>query len=92
MQNAVYIMASTSGVMYVGATSDLKKRIYEHRTDAVEGFTKKYKCHKLVYYEITDEIMSAIEREKQLKKWSRFKKVRLIETMNEKWNDLFDAL
>lgn len=92
MQNAVYIMASTSGVLYVGVTSHLKKRIFEHRTDAVEGFTRKYCCHKLVYYELADEIVSAIEREKQLKKWSRFKKMKLIERLNPEWKDLFDGL
>src|SRR6185503_12044742 len=78
----VYIMASTSGVIYVGPTSDLPKRIWEHKNDLVAGFTKKYKCHKLVYYETGEDFYSTLEREKEIKKWRRAKKTYLINSMN----------
>lgn len=88
----VYIMASASGTLYIGITSNLVRRIYEHKNDLVEGFTKKYQCHKLVYYEQTKEVLSAIAREKQLKKWNRAKKEWLIKTMNPTWKDLSTEL
>ena len=78
--------------MYIGVTSDLKKRIYEHKQNLVEGFTKKYGVHMLVYYEITDNIESAIKREKQLKEWKRKWKLELIEKSNPEWQDLYDDL
>ncbi|MFA5830795.1 MAG: GIY-YIG nuclease family protein [Candidatus Paceibacterota bacterium] len=89
----VYIMASErNGTLYIGVTSDLVKRVYEHKTSAVDGFTKKYNIHTLVYYEMADDIRGAIEREKQLKKWNRQWKLRLIEKENPTWKDLYDDL
>ncbi|MFA6588285.1 MAG: GIY-YIG nuclease family protein [Patescibacteria group bacterium] len=84
----VYMMASKSGVLYIGVTNSLIHRVLEHKNGLVEGFTKKYKCQKLVYYEETDDISAAIAREKQLKKWRREKKVKLIDTINPGWKDL----
>ncbi|MBI2120905.1 MAG: GIY-YIG nuclease family protein [Parcubacteria group bacterium] len=87
----VYILASKrNGTLYIGVTSDLIKRIYEHKTNAVPGFTEKYHVHTLVHYEHAENIVSAIEREKQLKKWNRKWKLELIE--NPKWKDLYDDL
>ena len=74
--------------MYIGITNDLKRRVYEHKSNSIEGFTKKYHVHKLVYYEITTDVNSAIAREKQLKKWKRAKKNALVETLNPKWKEL----
>jgi putative endonuclease len=90
MQYYVYILASRKkGTLYIGVTSDLVKRIYEHKHDLVEGFTRKYKVHNLVYFEITKSIESAIIREKTLKKWNREWKIRLIEKCNPEWHDLY---
>ena len=77
--------------LYIGVTNDLYRRINEHRSGKIPGFTAKYNCSKLVYYEDTGSISDAIQREKQLKKWSRAKKVWLIETMNSKWVDLYQS-
>ncbi len=89
----VYILASRrNGTLYVGVTNNLIKRVYEHRNDLVEGFTKKYGVHRLVYYEQCEDVKSAIEREKRLKAWKRRWKLRLIEEMNPEWNDLYDEL
>ena len=89
----VYILASErNGTLYIGVTSDLKKRIYEHRMDLVDGFTKKYRVHLLVYYESTFNVLSAIKKEKQLKKWKREWKMNLIERNNPQWNDLYYKL
>ena len=86
----VYIIASKrNGTLYIGVTSDLKKRIWEHKNNLVEGFTKKYKVHLLVYYESTNNVRSAITREKQLKKWNRKWKIGLIEKNNPRWKDLY---
>ena len=74
--------------MYIGVTNDLKRRLLEHRSGLIEGFTKKYHVHKLVYYETFSDINNAIRREKQLKGWIRAKKNALVETMNPKWLDL----
>jgi putative endonuclease len=79
-------------VLYTGVTSDLKRRIYQHKEKLVEGFTKKYNITKLVYYEIYDDIENAILREKQIKRGSRQKKVQLINSMNEDWRDLYEEL
>ena len=79
-------------VLYTGITRDLKKRIWEHKEKTIEGFTKKYNIHKLVYYETTNDIESAIRREKQLKKWNRKWKIELIEKNNPKWRDLYFEL
>lgn len=84
----VYILTNkTDSVMYIGVTNDLKRRLYEHKNELVEGFTKKYKVHKLVYFEEYSDIDNAIAREKQLKKWKRDKKNALVETQNPTWND-----
>ena len=91
-QYYVYIIASISGAIYIGVTSDLQKRVWEHKHDVIEGFTKKYKCHKLVYAEICDDMEQAISREKQIKGGSRAKKVKLIESQNPDWFDLYDDL
>lgn len=89
----VYILASKrNGTLYIGVTSDLKGRVWEHKNDLVEGFTKRYGVHMLVYYEVADDIRGAIVREKQLKKWNREWKLRLIEDFNPTWRDLYDEL
>lgn len=89
----VYILASKkNGTIYVGVTNDLKRRIYEHKNALINGFTKKYRIHKLVYFEKIDDPYMAIVREKRLKKWNRAWKIRLIEEMNPNWDDLYDAL
>lgn len=84
----VYIMASISGTLYIGFTNNVRRRTYEHKNDAIEGFSKTYKCHKLVYYKHFSCVYTAIEREKQLKKWNRKKKEWLIKTINPTWRDL----
>ena len=85
----VYILTNWKGnVMYIGVTSNLERRCYEHRHERIEGFTKRYHVHKLVYYEQTGDVKAAIEREKQLKHWTRAKKNALVETMNPTWKDL----
>ena len=89
MKAFVYVMASGSGVFYVGVTSNLQRWVEEHRTGAIEGFSKKYKCHKLVYFEEGTDIVSAIEREKEIKGWRRKKKALLIASMNPGWIDLY---
>jgi putative endonuclease len=77
-QPAVYILASgRNGTLYIGVTSDLQKRIWEHKNDLIEGFTKRYSVHRLVFYELHDEMLSAITREKQIKKWKRDWKLNL---------------
>ncbi len=89
----VYILASKrNGTLYIGVTSDLIKRIYEHKNNLVDGFTKSYSIHTLVYFEQTNDIESAITREKQLKKWNRKWKLDLIEKGNPQWNDLYNEL
>lgn len=88
----VYIMASKTRVFYVGMTNDLVRRVIEHRNDVNEGFTKKYKCHELIYYEYGESAMAAIEREKQIKKWNRMKKVILISQFNPTWEDLYEKI
>jgi putative endonuclease len=88
----VYILASKSGVLYVGVTSGLRHRIIEHRLKLVEGFTTRYNIDRLVYYEKFDDIRNAIAREKQIKGWLRAKKVALIESANPTWKDLADDL
>ncbi|OGI18589.1 MAG: GIY-YIG nuclease [Candidatus Moranbacteria bacterium RIFCSPLOWO2_02_FULL_48_19] len=89
----VYILASKrNGTLYIGITDNLLKRTWEHKNDKAEGFTKKYRVHSLVYYEQTYDVVSAIEREKQLKKWNRSWKIRLIEKNNPKWEDLYNKL
>lgn len=92
-QPAVYILASKrNGTLYVGVTSDLAVRVWQHRNDVVEGFTKKYGVHMLVYFELHEDLESAIVREKRLKKWNRAWKLRLIEEMNPDWDDLYESI
>ena len=81
-----------NGTLYIGVTSDLIKRIYEHKNNLVDGFTKKYSVHRLVWYEVHDSAETAIQREKQIKKWEREGKLRLIEEDNPEWKDLYDKL
>lgn len=85
----VYILASESGVLYIGVTNNLTRRVYEHKHGLVDGFTKQYRVKKLVYYEETGNVMSAITKEKQLKKWNRQWKINLIEKLNPEWKDLY---
>ena len=90
MQPAVYILASQkNGTLYIGVTGNLVQRIWQHKKDLVEGFTKRYGIHMLVYYELHSDINSAITREKQLKKWNREWKLGLIEQNNPQWQDLW---
>jgi putative endonuclease len=84
----VYIMASRSRVLYVGVTVDLFRRVWEHRTGALPGFTRRYGINRLVYYEALRDPAGAIRREKQIKGWARVKKVAMIDSMNPEWNDL----
>jgi putative endonuclease len=89
----VYIMANKrNGTLYVGMTNDLIRRVNEHRTDQYVGFTKKHRLHLLVHWEMSEDVLSAIMREKQLKWWQRKWKLRLIENTNPEWRDLFDEL
>ena len=93
MSYYVYILASgRHGTIYVGVTNDLIRRVYEHRTDAVPGFTRKHRVHRLVYYEVHDDIEEAILKEKRLKRWARAWKIELIEKANENWDDLWPML
>jgi len=89
----VYILASQiGGTLYIGVTNDLVRRVYEHRTNAVPGFTRKYGVHRLVYFEQFGDIESAIRREKRLKKWNRAWKIRPIEESNLDWHDLYPGI
>ena len=86
----LYILASIkNGTLYVGVTNNLLRRVYEHKNDLVDGFTKKYKVHKLVHYEECSDIKVAIEREKRIKDWKREWKINLIEKNNSEWKDLY---
>lgn len=90
MQYFVYIMASKrNGTLYIGVTNDLRRRIYEHKNELIDGFTKRYHIKNLVYYEQTTDINEAILREKRLKKWNRAWKIELIEKLNPNWEDLY---
>ena len=84
----VYITASHRGTLYIGVTNDLTRRVYEHRNKVAPGFTAKYNVSKLVYFESSDDVASAIAREKQIKAWRRSKKVTLLENANLYWDDL----
>ena len=93
MQPYVYILASErNGTLYIGVTSDLVKRIWEHKSDFVEGFTKQHQVHTLVWYEMHGSMESSITREKQLKEWKRQWKIELIEKSNLYWNDLYPTI
>ena len=92
-QPVVYILASKrNGTLYIGVTSDLVKRIWEHKNNLIEGFTKRYGVHHLVWYELYESMESAIEREKRLKEWKRAWKLELIESSNPNWQDLYDTI
>ena len=91
MQYYVYMLTNGSNkVLYTGVTNNLERRIYEHKNGTVEGFTKRYNVHKLVWFDCTSDIYSAIEKEKQIKGWTRAKKNALIKEMNPTWRDLSD--
>lgn len=92
-QPCVYILTNKRyGTLYIGVTGDLARRIWQHRNDCADGFTKKHRLHRLVYMEPHDTMEDAIVREKRLKKWNRAWKIRLIQTINPEWNDLYDTL
>jgi putative endonuclease len=92
-QPAIYIMASKkNGTLYVGVTSDIVRRVYEHKNSVAPGFTQKYGCKIFVYYESLEDMSSAIIREKQIKSGSRKKKISLIESINPRWNDLYETV
>ena len=92
-QPCVYLLASRRrGTLYLGVTSDLLKRVWEHKNDQVEGFSKKYRVHHLVWYEQHVDMKAAIEREKSIKKWKRGWKTELIEKGNPQWRDLYETL
>ncbi|MEN6638795.1 MAG: GIY-YIG nuclease family protein [Smithella sp.] len=92
-QPAVYILSSKkNGTLYIGVSSNLAKRIWEHKNDLVEGFTKKYGVHNLAWYELHDNMDAAIERERNMKEWQREWKIKLIEKDNPHWNDLYDTI
>jgi putative endonuclease len=87
----VYVIASRSRNLYTGVTNNLERRIVEHREGLVPGFTKRYRIHRLVHYEVFGDVRAAIEREKQIKAWNRAKRVALIEAMNPRWADLAES-
>ena len=92
-QPCVYLLASKrNGTLYTGVTSNLIKRIWEHKNNLVEGFTSKYSVHTLVWYEIHDTMESAIQREKAIKNWNRAWKMKMIEELNPRWRDLYPDL
>ena len=84
----VYILSSRKRVLYTGVTNDLHRRVSEHRDHVVDGFTRRYNVTRLVYFESTTKVLEAIAREKQIKGWSRSKKIALVNSMNPEWNDL----
>jgi putative endonuclease len=89
----VYLLASQrNGTLYCGVTGDLPGRVYVHRENLIDGFTRRHGVHRLVWYQWTDQIEAAITREKQIKKWNRAWKIRLIEEMNPRWEDLYPKL
>ncbi len=92
-QPCIYVLASKkNGTLYTGVTSDLVRRIYEHKQEIFSGFTKRYNVKMLVYYEMFDDMTQAIKREKTLKGWLRKRKIELIEKNNKNWDDLYDSL
>jgi len=93
MQPAVYILASKrNGTLYIGVTSDIVKRVWEHKNNVIDGFTKRYSVHQLVWYELHESMEFAIIREKQLKNWKRKWKLELIESVNLDWIDLYSTI
>jgi putative endonuclease len=92
-QYYVYLLTNkNNSVIYTGVTNDLKRRVYEHKKKLIDGFTKKYNVNKLVYFEATNDIKSAIQREKQIKAGSRKKKIDLINSTNKDWKDLYNKI
>ena len=92
-QPAVYMLASKrNGTLYIGVTSNLIRRVWEHKNDLADGFTKKYQVHQLVWYELHETMDSAISREKAMKNWKRAWKISRIETINPDWKDLYQSL
>lgn len=92
-QGYIYILASQkNGTLYIGVTFDLIKRVYEHKNDLADGFSKRYRIHDLVYYECADDIEAAIHREKRLKKYPRQWKINLINQANPSWRDLYEEI
>jgi putative endonuclease len=90
---SVYILANKrNGTLYVGSTSNLAQRVYAQKNDLVEGFTKKYGLHMLVYYETSESYEGALQRERQIKEWKRQWKIELIENYNPAWNDLYESI
>ena len=93
MQYYVYILTNWNNkVLYIGVTNDLNRRLYEHQNELADGFTKKYHVHKLVYFETTTDVYSAISREKQIKGWKRERKNELVSSVNPEWNDLTETI
>jgi putative endonuclease len=92
-QPAVYILASQrNGTLYIGVTSELTQRVWQHKNDVIDGFTRRYSVHQLVWYELHETMESAIKREKALKNWKRVWKLQLIENSNPGWQDLYDTI
>ncbi len=92
-QPAVYILANRrNGTLYIGVTSNLQKRAWDHKNDFAQGFTKRYGVQRLVYFELCEDMMSAIRREKQMKKWNQAWKLELIEKQNPAWRDLWEKI
>ncbi len=92
-QPCVYMLASQPyGTLYIGVTSNLVKRVWEHKNDVIEGFTRRYHVHTLVWYELHETMESAIQREKALKKWNRKWKIRLIKSFNSEWKELYQSI
>jgi len=90
-QYYVYIITDRSRTLYIGVTNDLERRVHEHKSESIEGFTKRYKMHRLVYFDATSNIEGAITREKEIKRWRRSKKIDLIEADNPGWKDLSEG-
>ncbi len=87
-QYCVYILSNKNRRIYIGVTSNLNYRVHQHKNHLIDGFTKRYNIDQLVYFEVTEDVWSALNREKQMKKWRREKKIRLIESVNPEWKDL----
>jgi putative endonuclease len=93
IQYFIYIITNEfKGTLYIGSTSNLIQRIYQHKSESIKGFTKLYHLHELVYYEECPDAKNMVTRERQIKKWNRAWKIRLIESINPKWNDLYPTL
>ncbi len=87
----MYIMCSNSGTLYTGMTNAIERRVKQHKAGEMDGFSKKYECHRLVYFESFQDVRKAIGREKEIKGWSRSKKIALIESVNPRWQDLAES-